>query len=146
MKRPVPLTIIATLWFIIGVCGVMVDQLRNHRLDLMNSHVLNILVGIGLLSYWRIARWYALVMAGCTFVFILVGMPWMIFDWKELAFDFPSILIDQRPHATVPLIIVISILLTYLAVSGSCFWVLSRRETRELFAQKSSAANRIAVI
>lgn len=144
-KRPILLTVVAIIWFLTGLLGVIAVEIKNNKLQL-DYNFLNILVGVGLLSYWRIARWYALFVTGYTFVFMLPFLPWAIFNSSQIVFKFPAILIDQRPHPTAPLIAVLLVCLTYLIAGGFCFWALSRRDVRELFASKCPRKCALAAI
>ncbi len=144
-KRPILLTVVAIIWFLTGLIGVIAAEIRSNKLQL-DYNFLNILVGVGLLSYWRIARWYALFVTGCIFVFMLMFLPWTIFNSAQIVFNFPAILIEQRPHPALPLIAVLLVCLTYLIASGFCFWTLAHRDVHELFASKSPRKSPVPAI
>jgi hypothetical protein len=141
-KRPVSLTIVGTVWVLMGLLGVVGNITRHHGLQMPDSNFLNILAGFGLLNYWRIARWYALVVAGFTFLFMLPFVPWALMNSTEWVFQFPyTLLRDQRPHEPMSTALLCAILMAYLFFSGWSFWGLSRNDIRELFARKVPTTN-----
>jgi hypothetical protein len=61
---------------------------------------------------------------------------WAVFNSNRIVFHFSSILIDDRPHAIVPQSVVILVMISYIAIAAWMFWVLMRRDVRELFQHK----------
>jgi hypothetical protein len=140
MKRPISLTIVAVVWFSMGVLGVVVDEIYGRGLQIPNINLVSILVGIGLLSGWRICRWYAVFATGFTCVFILPFALWAFWNADELVYQFPfTWIIDQRPHATTLLVVIVLFILSQLVLAGWSFLVLKRRKVREFFRPCFSA-------
>ena len=146
MKRPILLTILGTAWFLIGLLGAVGDALQGRGLEIPGTNFINLLVGVGLLNGWRLARWYALFVSGAAFVFTLPFAPWALMNSGEIVFKFPALLRDQRPHELVSLVVLVSVLLVYLLASGWSLWVLSRSDVREFFAKKTAVTNPLSAI
>jgi hypothetical protein len=141
MKRPISLTIIATLVFLMGLSGMVADCVRTHSLALGPSlNLFTMIAGVGLLKLWRGARWYSIFIFGSGLIFVLPMTVWAISNSDKIVFQFPSILIDDRPHAITPMFTVISIMAGYLVISISVLWVLMRRDVRELFQRQVNSA------
>lgn len=138
MKRPISLTIVGAVWFLFGVFGLVSDAIKGHGLEIPGTHFINLLVGAGLLNGWRICRWYALFVSGLAFLFALPMTVWAFFNSEKIVFQFPAILIDDRPHAILPLSLVVLAMISYVVISAWVFWVLMRRDVQELFQRKAN--------
>jgi len=138
MKRPTSVTIIGVVWFSIGLLGMVGNSVKEHGLQIPDSNFINLLVGVGLLSGWRICRWYALFVTGCTFAMVILCAPWALLNSGRMALNFPALIIDDRPHEIMALWLVALILLSYLILSGWSFWVLKRSEVREFFTPRTA--------
>jgi hypothetical protein len=139
MKRPISLTIVGTAWFLIGVFGAVDDAIQTHSFAIPGTNFINLLVGVGLLKGWRICRWYALFVFGSALIFALPMTVWAVFNSDRIVFQFPAVLIDDRPHAIVPLFLVVLAMIGYIAISAWVVWVLMRRDVREFFPGKATA-------
>ena len=138
MKRPMTLTVVAVFLFLIGLSGVVADSVRIHGL-VPNVNFVNMIAGFGLLKLWRVARWYCLFMVGTFLSFGLPMVVWAVFNSNKIIFQFSSVLIDDRPHAIVPLFVIILVMISYIAISAWMLWVLMRRDVRELFQRKTNS-------
>lgn len=137
MKRPISLTIVGTVWFLIGVLGVVGNTMQGHGLQIPDGNFFNIFVGVGLLNGWRICRWYALFVTGFAFIFSALFVPWALCNTSELVYRFPfELAIDQRPHQLVSPFVVVLYLAIFLFVSGWTFFVLKREDVRDFFTQR----------
>jgi hypothetical protein len=136
MKRPLALTIVGVLLFSMGLSGVVADCARTHGFAILSNNLFTMIAGVGLLKLWRGARWYALFMFGSLLLFALPMTVWAVFNSGRIALKFPSVLIDDRPHAVAPMFLVIVVMIGYVAMSGWIVWVLMRRDVRELFQHK----------
>ena len=136
MKRPTSLTIVAVFLFSMGLSGVVADCVRTHGFAIPSGNLFTMIAGVGLLKLWRGARWYALFMSGSFLLFALPMTVWAVFNSDRIVFQFPSVLIDDRPHAVVPMFLVVLIMTGCVAISGCMVWVLMRRDVRELFQNK----------
>jgi hypothetical protein len=146
MKRPISLTVVALVWFSMGLLGMVGDIVQNNGLHIPNSNFITILVGVGLLRGWRICRWYALFVTGITFVFMVPSAVWAIFNSGELVYHFPfAMMRDQRPHEATSLGIIILFFVSGLIISGWMFWILMRRDVRELFQQKTNSPAPVSI-
>jgi len=140
MKRPIALTVVAVLVFFMGLSGIVADCMRTHGLALAPSwNLFTMIAGFGLLKFWRYARWYCLFMFGSFLLFALPMTFWAIFNSDRIVFQFPSILIDDRPHAIVPLFLVILVMISYIAIAAWMFLVLMRGDVRKLFLHKNNS-------
>jgi hypothetical protein len=139
MKRPISLTIVGTVWFLIGVLGAVNDAIQTHGFEIPGANFINLLVGVGLLNGWRMCRWYALFVTGFAFVFLMLFASWAFCNISELVYRFPlGLLRDQRPHELVSAIVVVLFIATGLLFSGWTFLVLKREEVREYFIRRSA--------
>ncbi len=139
MKRPTALTAVAVLVFLMGLSGIVADCVRTHGFAIAPSwNLFTMIAGCGLLKFWRYARWYCLFIFGSFLLFALPTTVWAFFNSDRIVFQFPSILIDDRPHAIVPLFVVILVMITYVAIAGWIFLVLMRRDVKELFQNKNN--------
>jgi hypothetical protein len=84
--------------------------------------------------------------AGLAFVFALIFAPWMLCHMEQIVLRLPAIMIDQRPHESVPQAVIALAIWSYAVVSGWMFFALRRRDVRELFAKKPHATNPVATI
>jgi hypothetical protein len=139
MKRPIALTSAGLLLFSMGLSGVVADCVRTHGYAIPSVNLFTMIAGAGLLKLWRGARWYALFISGSFLLFALPMAVWMVFNSDRIVFQFPSILIDDRPHAVIPLFLVASVMFSYIIVSVWMLWVLMRRDIRELFQHKTNS-------
>ena len=115
------------------------DCIRIHGFQLAPSYNLfNLIAGLGLLKFWRPARWYALFIFGTAFFVSLPGTIWAAFNSNRIVFQFPSILIDDRPHPIVPLYLVMLIMLGYVAFSGWGLLALMMPDVRKRFQQTAN--------
>jgi hypothetical protein len=141
MKRPISLTAVGVFLFLMGLSGIVADCVRTHGLAIAPSwNLFNMIAGIGLLKLWRGARWYSLFVFGSTLLFALPMTVWAVFNTDRIVFQFPSVLIDDRPHAIAPMFLVVLIMIGYISISAWMLWVLLRRNVRELFQVKVRAA------
>jgi hypothetical protein len=146
MKRPISLTAVGVLLFSIGLLGIVADCVRTHGLELVPSvNLLNMIAGVGLLKLWRVARWYSLWIFGSTLVFSLPMTVWAVLNSNRVVFQFPSVLIDDRHHAIVPLFLVVLIMIGYIAISTWVVLILMRRNVRELFQRKSNSPTPVSI-
>jgi len=136
MKRPIALTVVASLLFLMGLSGVVADCVRTHGFTIPSVNLFNIIAEVGLLKLWRWARWYLLFVVGLFLVFALPMTVWAVLNSDRIVFQFPSILIDDRPHAIVPLAVVLLVMISYVAIAAWVCWVLMRRDVCELFQNK----------
>ncbi len=142
MKRPIPLTVVGAVWILIGFAGMIGTAIGSHVLRVPSTEFVTVLVGIGLLSSWRLARWYALVASGLGFVLGLVCLPAVLWHANEWVFQFPLALTwDQRPHDPGSLPLLVAVLSGYMMGSGYTFWALCRADVRRLFAGERVTAN-----
>ena len=139
MKRPIALTIAGLLLFSMGLSGVVAECVRTRGFAIPSANLLTMITGIGLLKLWRGARWYALFVFGSTLLFALPMSAWAFFNPDKVIFQFPAVLIDDRPHAIVPLFAVILAMISYVGFSAWMIWVLMRRDVRELFQRKTNS-------
>jgi hypothetical protein len=139
MKRPVSLTVVAAFLFLMGLSGIVADCVRTHGFVILSVSLFNTIAGVGLLKLWRVARWYALFVLGSFLLFALPMTVWAVFNSDRIVFQFPSVLIDDRPHAIVPLFLVVLVMISYVAIAAWTFWVLMRRDVRELFQHKTNS-------
>ena len=139
MKRPISLTIVGATWFLIGVLGMVGNAFQEHGVKIPDGNFFNIFVGIGLLSGWRICRWYALFVTGFAFVLLALFLPWAFCNTNELVYRFPFELArDQRPHQLVSLFIVVLYFAFFLFASGWTFLVLKRNDVRNFFTPRAA--------
>jgi hypothetical protein len=136
MKRPISLTVVAVFLFLMGLSGVVADCVSIHGFAIPSVNLFNMIAGVGLLKLWRVARWYFLFVLGSFLLFALPMTVWSVFNSDRIVFQFPSVLIDDRPHAIVPLFLVVLVMIGYVAISTWMVWVLMRRDVRELFQHK----------
>jgi hypothetical protein len=136
MKRPIALIVVAVLLFLMGLSGVVADCVRAHSFAIPSVNLFNMIAGAGLLKLWRVARWYFLFVLGSFLLFALPMTVWAVFNSDRIVFQFPSVLIDDRPHAIVPLIAVFLVMISYVAIAVWVCWVLMRPDVRELFQRK----------
>lgn len=135
MKRPISLTIVGAAWFLIWLFGAVSDAIQTHGFAIPGPNFINLLVGVGLLNGWRICRWYALFVTGCSFAFLAFFLPWALCNTGELVYRFPfELLRDQRPHESVSPIVVVLFIATGLFFSGWTFLALKREAVRKFFA------------
>ena len=149
MRRPISLTIVGVVWLLVGLLGVIGNEIQNHGLQFPDPNYLIILAGVGLLNHSRLARWYVLYVSVLTFIVMLAFLPWALMNAGKIkiTFQFPIMLFpDQRPHEPVGLALLVVVLMAYLVFSGWTFWVLSRADVRELFAKKFADARRTSTI
>jgi cytosine/uracil/thiamine/allantoin permease len=126
----------------VGLLGWAGNTVRDHGVQIPDFSIFNLLVGIGLLKYWRIARWYALVMAALTFILMLPLACWALMNSREMVFQFPCALQrDQRPHEPISMALLCAVLAAYFLFSGWSFLVLSRDDVRRRFAAKVPKTN-----
>jgi hypothetical protein len=138
MKRPISLTVVAVLLFLMGLSGIVVDCVRIHGLAIIPSvNLFNMIAGVGLLKLWRGARWYSNVLLGWSYVVMLPLTVWLLSNPEKIVIHFPSILIDDRSHAIEPLMLAAPIMIGYIILSGWMLFVLNRRDVRELFQRKT---------
>jgi hypothetical protein len=130
------LTIVGVFLFSMGLSGVVADCVRTHGFVIPSWNLFNLIAGVGLLKLWRGARRYALFMSGLCFLVALPMSVWAVFNPERIVFQFPEVLIDDRPHAVVPTFLVVLVLTGYVAISGWIVYVLMRRDVRELFQPK----------
>jgi hypothetical protein len=136
MKRPPALTIVGAMWFLLGFSGLMVKALQTSAVEVPDSNWLIMLAGVGLWRGWRLARWYALVVAGVCFASAVLFGPWMLMNASEIVYQFPtSLYLDQRPHELMALPLLLLLMAGYLGFTGWSFWVLKRSDVREFFAR-----------
>ncbi len=139
MKRPISLTTAAVLLFLTGLSGIVADCVRVHGFELVPSYSLfNMIAGVGLLKLWRSARIYSLVVAFAGMVGALVGVyvslapdniiPHQILMGGNNGFAF----VVQNP-AVIP-----SLFAACAILAGWMFYVLNRRDVRELFQRKTN--------
>ena len=133
MKRPTSLTIVGAAWFLIGLIGALNDAAHPHSMEIPGANFTNLFVGLGLLKGWRICRWYGLFLSGVSFVFMLPFAPWALLNTGRLALHFPTLMIDDRPHETISLAVIILLILGYLFLFGWVFAVLRRADVRDFF-------------
>jgi hypothetical protein len=145
MKKPITLTILGTAWFLIALSGAVCEAIKTHGFAIPGTNFINLLVGVGLLKGWRICRCYALFVSGLAFLFALPMTVWAIFNSDRIVFQFPAVLIDDRPHAIVPSFLVVLALIGYAVVSAWVVWVLMRRDVRELFQAKTNSPTTVPV-
>jgi hypothetical protein len=139
MKRPISLTAVGVFLFIMGLSGIVADCAQTHGLALVPSAgFFNVIAGVGLLKHWRVARWYSLLVFGAALLFALPMTFWAVFNSDRIVFQFPAVLIDDRPHAIAPLSLVALAMIGYIAVSAWGVLVLMRRDVRELFQRKTN--------
>ena len=139
MKRPISLTILGVLLFLMGLFGIVADCVRTHGFAIPSINLFNMIAGVGLLKLWRLARWYSLFVFGSTLVFGLPMTVWAVLNSDKIVFQFPSVLIDDRPHAIVPLFLVVLIMIAYVTISTWAVLILMRRDVRELFRRKNNS-------
>ncbi|HEX7617468.1 MAG TPA: hypothetical protein VF480_01990 [Verrucomicrobiae bacterium] len=139
MKRPIALTSAGLLLFSMGLSGVVADCVRTHGFAIPSVNLFTMIAGVGLLKLWRGARWYSLFIFGSALLFALPMCAWAIFNSDKVVFQFPAVLIDDRPHAIVPLFAVILAMIGYVGFSAWMLWVLMRRDVRELFQHKTNS-------
>jgi hypothetical protein len=140
MKRPISLTAVGVLLFLMGLFGIVTDCVRTHGLELAPSvNLFNMIAGIGLLKLWRAAWWWCLYLLGLFLTFGLPMTVWAVFNSNRITFHFSSVLIDDRPHAIVPLFVVILVMISYIVIAAWMFWILMRRDVRELFQRKTNS-------
>jgi hypothetical protein len=137
MKRPIALTVVGVFLFLIGLSGVITDCVRTHGFTIPSINLFNMIAGIGLLKLWRVARWFFLFVLGLALLFVLPMTVWAIFNPERIVFQFPSVLIDDKPQSIVPSFLVVSIMTGYAAISAWMLWVLLRRGVRELFQPRT---------
>ena len=145
MKKPISLTIIGMVWFLIGVFGAVNDAIQTHGFAIPGTNFINLLIGVGLLKGWRICRWYALFVSGLTLLFAVPMTVWAVFNSNKIVFHFPAILIDDRSHAIIPMFLVILVMISYVWIAAWIFWVLMRRDVRELFERKTNLAIPVSI-
>jgi hypothetical protein len=145
MKKPISLTIVGTAWFLIGMLGAVNDAIQTHGFVIPGTNFINLMIGVGLLKGWRICRWYALFVVGLALLFALPMTVWAFFNSDRIVFQFPAVLIDDRPHAIVPLFLVILAMISYVAISAWVVWVLMRRDVRDFFQRKTGQATPVSV-
>ena len=134
MKRPLPLTVIGTFWFLLGVLEVCANTVRAHALQFPDASWFNIVAGVGLLSGWHICRWYALLGAGGMFIFTALFSLWAVPNADRLVLNFPMVLsVDDRAHGALSVLVVVAVLLLSLALSGWMFMALLRDDVRAVF-------------
>lgn len=139
MKRPIALTSAGLLLFSMGLSGVVADCVRFHGFAIPSVNLFNMIAGLGLLKLRRVARWYSLFIFGSTLLSALPMSAWAIFNSDKVVFQFPAVLIDDRPHAIVPLFAVILAMISYVGFSAWMLWVLMRRDVRESFRHKTNS-------
>jgi hypothetical protein len=122
-----------------GLSGVVAECVRTHGFAIPSVNLLNMIAGVGLLKLWRGARWYSLFIFGSALLFALPMCAWAVFNSDKVVFQFPAVLIDDRPHAIVPMFAVILAMISYVGFSAWMLWVLMRRDVRELFWHKTSS-------
>jgi hypothetical protein len=130
------LTIVALILFSMGLTGIISDCMRNSSFVIPSYNFLNLIAGIGLLKLWRGARWYSNCLFGCSFMIMIPISVWFLYNPEKIVIRFPSILIDDRPHAIGSLLLATLIMLGYIILSGWMLFVLNRRDVRELFQHK----------
>ena len=136
MKRPISLTIVGVVWFLIGALGVAGNSVQERGLQIPDANFINLFIGIGLLRGWQICRWYALFAAGIAFGIALFFVPWALCNTGELVYHFPiSLMRDQRPHELESLTVIVLFLFSYLFFSGWSFWILKRNDVRDFFTR-----------
>jgi hypothetical protein len=139
IKRPISLTIVGVVWFLIGALGMVGNSVQEHGLQIPDGNFINLFVGVGLLKGWRICRWYALFVAGFAFVFALLFIPWALCHTGELVYHFPFALMrDQRPHQLESLAVIVLFLFSYLIFSGWSFLVLRRNDARNFLTPRTA--------
>jgi hypothetical protein len=136
MKRPISLTIVGAGWFLIGLFGAVNEGIHTHGFAIPGTNFINLLVGVGLLIGWRICRWYALFVAGCTFAFVLAFLPWALLNTGRLQFNFPALLVQDGSHEAISAMAIALIMTSYLVLSGLVVLVLRRQDVREYFAPR----------
>ena len=145
MKRPISLTVVGVLLFLMGLSGVVAECVRTHGFAIPSVNLFNLIAGVGLLKYWRVARLYSLFVFGSAFLFALPMTVWAAFNSDRIVFQFPAVLIDDRPHAIVPAFLVVLAMIGYVAISAWVVWVLVRRDVRELFQRKTNSPTPVPV-
>jgi hypothetical protein len=145
MKKPISLTIIGMVWFLIGVFGAVNDAIQTHGFAIPGTNFINLLIGVGLLKGWHICRWYALFVSGLTLLFAVPMTVWAVFNSNKIVFHFLAILIDDRSHAIIPMFLVILVMISYVWIAAWIFWVLMRRDVRELFERKTNLAIPVSI-
>jgi hypothetical protein len=145
MKRPISLTAVGMLLFSMGLAGVISDCLRSGGFAIPSCSLFNMIAGVGLLLLWRAARLYSLFVSGSALLFSLPMTVWAVFNSNKIVFQFPAVLIDDRPHAIVPLFLVVFAMTGYVTVSAWVVWVLMRRDVRELFQHKVNLPTPVSI-
>jgi hypothetical protein len=149
MRRPISLTIVGVVWLLVGLLGVIGNEIQNHGLQFPDPNYLIILAGVGLLNHSRLARWYVLYVSALALIVMLSFLPWALMNAGKIkiTFQFPITLFpDQRPHEPIGLVLLVTVSMAYLMFSGWTFWVLSRANVREFFAKKFADASLASTI
>jgi hypothetical protein len=114
MKRPISLIFVA-LFFIFGGVWSVMDEYIQSNLDFfqLGWAVVSIFTGVGLFQIWRISRWLAF--AQILLVIIL------------------CLILDVGFKSIMPFTVVM------ISVASLIFWILVRRNVRELFQHKTNS-------
>ena len=142
MKRPMALLYaVATILFLEGLASTVSKtvQMSGFMVFPPSSGIINMIAGFGLLKFWRIARFSSLMVIFAEFCGALMGIyisifpdrfsPHQFFFWGKSGLGFTL----QSPVAITSLII------AYTVLIGWMFYVLNRRDVRELFQQPTAA-------
>jgi hypothetical protein len=133
LKRPTALTVVALLFFLIGLAGVLNDVTQSGGFPIPSWSLLNMIAGLGLLKCWRGWRGYALFVAVVSLATLVPFSIFAMFNPEEIVFKFPSILRDQRDHPVLPRLIVGAVFSLYIVGAAWMVKTLLRRDVRALF-------------
>ena len=137
MKRPISLTITAAVWFSIGLLGLLNNCWQRHGVELPDSNLVNMVIGVGLWQGWRLCHWLAVFFSTLGFIVMALGMPWVLGHADEMVYVYPMTLLrDQRPHEMMSRFGMLAYLVIGLWVTGWTMMILRRAEVRRFFAAK----------
>ena len=125
--------------------GAVNESIQTHGFAIPGANFINLLIGVGLLKGWRICRWYALLVFGSALLFALPMAVWSAFNSGKIVFQFPSVLIDDLPHAIVPTYVTVMAMIGYIVISAWAVWVLMRRDVRKFFQDKANLPTPVPV-
>ena len=145
MKRPISLLIVAAFFLWGGIRIFLVSHYKPIPSDSVSvaikiiTGLFILFIGIGLLQRVRAARICGLIIIGSAIIGALFFTVWDLSHLGSLVVYFYGVRLDNNPHPPASALLVAFYMFTIIARDVWMFWVLMRRDVRELFQRKSNS-------
>ncbi|HEY5234087.1 MAG TPA: hypothetical protein VIK35_11195 [Verrucomicrobiae bacterium] len=145
MKRPISLLIVAAYFLWAGIRAFLHhndNPISNDTVSVAIKLIMLLFVlfiSIGLLLRVRAARICGLVLIGAGIIGALYFTIWDLSHLQSLVVIFYGVRLDNNPHPPASALAVAFYMFTIIARDVWVFWVLMRRDVRELFQRKTNS-------